>query len=971
MPSVRSCIVPALCALLLVAPDCHHLFAQGADPFGGPDPFGGNLFDGDPFDGDPFGDAEAEDPAPKPRPRRAARRIAVISQREGQQPAQPAQGDARIEKELATPTILEFRETPLSDAVKYIGELHRIDVQLDERALEDIGIAKETPLTFQVNGISLRSALRLMLRGLDLTFVNRGGALLISTPETACGPTTKVSCGPTTKVFRIDRLVRPDRRPPVGQTRGAAGPDGGDELRDLLANIVRPTTWEDVGGPGSMQVLRNTLIVSNHPDVVREIEASLAMLERAGKIVEQSRTNPPEIASLPEPAGWKKRIHAALAEKIDCHFQETPLQDVADFLATKGKINILIDRRALEDVGIGADTGVTFQVRGISMGSALSLLLREWDLTYVVRHEVLLITTPEEAEDKLETRIFPVADLAVPWDEDERWLNPAPWWAGDYESLIELITATVRPAMWEEVGGPGAIDVWHGCLVVAQTREVFEEVEVLLAGLRKLKSKRQRNPQGVISEPIKLDEINTPALAELRAALQADVGMLAFNKMAMRDVMQQISRKHNVPIVIDHRALEDIGVRADAQLSATLGGESLAEALRRLLRPFDLTWVVRHEVVLITTPEEAEGELVNYIYPVADLVLPEDHEMVDIAWETDFDSVIDALTSTVRPTTWGDVGGPGFVDAYHPALALVVSQSEEVHVEIAALLAQIRQVEAVVKAEAAEEAKEAVDENDDRDVEPAADNADDADQAAIPKNARGERLYLKVYRLSKQDRAFAAVLADVIRELVEPQSWKSDEPYYLRPLTGSILVRHTASAHRKIDRLLRALDAPQWPPKGGGLGSAAGEGGPRSGGRSHPSSGGVFVVPDDIRGQIGAFAGFGGGLGVGLGGGAMCGAGMRRRAPVTTVPGFTLPASDGRPAMPLRVYDQDLPGEDDVAEIISELVAPDGWQREGRYLRAVGGKLLVRHEPNVHRQVYRLMIELGAMSLPIPTRSGW
>lgn len=38
--------------------------------------------------------------------------------------------------------------------------------------------------------------------------------------------------------------------------------------------------------------------------------------------------------------------------------------------------------------------------------------------------------------------------------------------AADFESLIELITATVRPTTWEEVGGPGAIEEFPGGVYV-------------------------------------------------------------------------------------------------------------------------------------------------------------------------------------------------------------------------------------------------------------------------------------------------------------------------------------------------------------------------------------------------------------------------------------------------------------------------------------------------------------------------
>jgi hypothetical protein len=41
-------------------------------------------------------------------------------------------------------------------------------------------------------------------------------------------------------------------------------------------------------------------------------------------------------------------------------------------------------------------------------------MLGELDLTYVIRNEVLMITTKTEAENMLSTKVYPVADLVVP-----------------------------------------------------------------------------------------------------------------------------------------------------------------------------------------------------------------------------------------------------------------------------------------------------------------------------------------------------------------------------------------------------------------------------------------------------------------------------------------------------------------------------------------------------------------------------
>ena len=56
----------------------------------------------------------------------------------------------------------------------------------------------------------------------------------------------------------------------------------------------------------------------------------------------------------------------------------------------------------------------------------------------------------------------------------------------------------------------------------------------------------------------------------------------------------------------------------------------------------------------------------------------------------DFQSLIELITSTVQPTTWDEVGGPGSIKEFATNLSLVVSQTQDVHEEIVELLEQLR-----------------------------------------------------------------------------------------------------------------------------------------------------------------------------------------------------------------------------------------------------------------------------------------
>ena len=110
----------------------------------------------------------------------------------------------------------------------------------------------------------------------------------------------------------------------------------------------------------------------------------------------------------------EKKITEALKSPTTLEFMETPLTDVVDYLKDLHKIEIQLDNKALGDVGVAPDTPITRNLKGVSLRSALRLMLRELDLTYLIDNEVLLITTPEQADARLATKVYPVADLVIP-----------------------------------------------------------------------------------------------------------------------------------------------------------------------------------------------------------------------------------------------------------------------------------------------------------------------------------------------------------------------------------------------------------------------------------------------------------------------------------------------------------------------------------------------------------------------------
>ena len=110
------------------------------------------------------------------------------------------------------------------------------------------------------------------------------------------------------------------------------------------------------------------------------------------------------------PRAAEEKIFAALEEETSLEMVEEPLSHVVAYLMDLHGIKIHIDERALKDYLLGADEPITKSLNGISLASGLNLMLRDLDLTWTIVDEVLLITTPREAEEHLVTRMYDVGD---------------------------------------------------------------------------------------------------------------------------------------------------------------------------------------------------------------------------------------------------------------------------------------------------------------------------------------------------------------------------------------------------------------------------------------------------------------------------------------------------------------------------------------------------------------------------------
>lgn len=191
-------------------------------------------------------------------------------------------------------------------------------------------------------------------------------------------------------------------------------------LRDVIQSTVAPNTWDEVGGEGSISIVDawGVAVVSQTQAVHDEIGALLATIRRV-RMQQDEDTGVSDEATRPgsvyRSADLKSRnqIDSALNSKTEMSFLDAPLKEAVESLEQHHQIPIEIDIRALEETGLTDDAPVTKELTGISLRSALKLLLRDLDLTFLIDDEVLQITTPEEAETRLVTVVYPVKDLAA------------------------------------------------------------------------------------------------------------------------------------------------------------------------------------------------------------------------------------------------------------------------------------------------------------------------------------------------------------------------------------------------------------------------------------------------------------------------------------------------------------------------------------------------------------------------------
>ena len=177
-------------------------------------------------------------------------------------------------------------------------------------------------------------------------------------------------------------------------------------------------------------------------------------------------------------------IRRAMKTVVDVNFEDEPLVDIVAHVLQLADHNLpfYTNDNALRDEGIAMDVGnASLKLRQQPIEEVLSLLLREFNLTWTVRNESVEITTENDYD---ESRAVALLDVSTLLESD---VNGEPNLV-DAESLMDVLSSTTRPETWDMLGGVGSLEFFaqRNVLVVANSKKVIQDVEAQLNMLKKV-----------------------------------------------------------------------------------------------------------------------------------------------------------------------------------------------------------------------------------------------------------------------------------------------------------------------------------------------------------------------------------------------------------------------------------------------------------------------------------------------------
>jgi len=530
-----------------------------------------------------------------------------------------------------------------------LAELTGANVALDRRALDDVGIGVDTRI-----GREPRRA-----DSMD--------------PSGAGAPAAPVNPFGGDDPFADN----PPRAQAVRTTAPEVQPDGRNvgrlSLRSCVRHLLRPLELVLIEEP-------HRLLITTPEEAEERLTTEVypvADLLYTDRVAPLASLNDPYMDRL-ETA--RKRINAKLKRTTTLEYMEAPLEEVAANLSELLNDVVLLDERALDNMGIGTDTPITAAYRDVPVKEALRWILDDLELTFAVQDEALVITTPEEVESQLEVRLHSARGVLYEFPADT-WPATRPPWFG---SPMMGFGGGMGGAMGGMGGGMGGIGSAMGG-------------GMGMGGMGMGAGGAARAGFGGGMGGMASGAVGATSGSGIGLSSGGDAGQETVSGgQSPASFESDIVTDATTPEVSEQQYFYDtdsiidlVTTTIEPQGWDTVGGPGCIEFFPNTLDfVFAQTARVHDEV-------EALFERLKSMPPqVSDKLNARPATVHSFTQDSpgvaDFETLIQLITCTVGPQTWDTVGGPGSIEAEVIRMALIVSHTADMHDAVSRLLTLFR-----------------------------------------------------------------------------------------------------------------------------------------------------------------------------------------------------------------------------------------------------------------------------------------
>lgn len=305
--------------------------------------------------------------------------IAMAQPKSSPKPFDAAARTAKIEAALASEASIQYENTPLSIAIEHLSDEHGLPIHVDQGALDLLGISGDTKITVKIEKVRLSDGLTLMLRDLDLHWTVHRGVVEITSPE-------EVYASLTTVVYDASELYRQYPFTPGVIYSSAANLElqtvDATSLIYLIARTVEPESWEELGGPATIEAWNNgekdLIIIRQDYHTHKKIAAFLQELRKYRVAQEKKVSVDDKITRLYRLSEKAKATPDELLKLVKVTFADIEWNDdsihaiagvlvVKHSLATQQKVaSLLLSLGAVEPQNQGFESSVICGINGTS-----------------------------------------------------------------------------------------------------------------------------------------------------------------------------------------------------------------------------------------------------------------------------------------------------------------------------------------------------------------------------------------------------------------------------------------------------------------------------------------------------------------------------------------------------------------------------------------------------------------------------